>query len=253
MLLGGLTFLDAATIAHRDGDRYETLSEKNPEVRLFTSVRSCRRRSASRCAEAATVVSSPTGTAARTACSRNFSPRFAERSLGFLLSGMSEYSQVKHYRRNALVADCVDHSRNLPRFFRTKTVRRSGHGRRHRRRHSPSHFRYARRDDATPSNRRSLRRSLTSVRRRVLIRIQDLSPTRGPRSASSASWSSATSFRAAAQSNEHWTWLDGWVVCAIEGAASIICIVRGLDKNPGRIALSPWGWASCHGRSATSS
>jgi hypothetical protein len=32
---GGLTFLDAATIAHRDGDRYETLSEKNPEVRLF--------------------------------------------------------------------------------------------------------------------------------------------------------------------------------------------------------------------------
>lgn len=34
---------------------------------------------------------------------------------------------------------------------------------------------------------------------------------------------------------QHWTWLDGWVVCAIEASASIICIVRGLDKNPGRV------------------
>ena len=32
---GGLTYLDASTSAHGDGDRYETLSESIPEVRLF--------------------------------------------------------------------------------------------------------------------------------------------------------------------------------------------------------------------------
>ena len=36
--------------------------------------------------------------------------------------------------------------------------------------------------------------------------------------------------------NDNWTWLDGWTVCAIEGVASIICIVRGIDKDPGRVA-----------------
>ena len=32
---GGLTYLDAATSAHGDGDGYETLSETTPVVRLF--------------------------------------------------------------------------------------------------------------------------------------------------------------------------------------------------------------------------
>lgn len=32
---GGLTYLDASTSAHRDGDGYETLSSTNPEVRLL--------------------------------------------------------------------------------------------------------------------------------------------------------------------------------------------------------------------------
>jgi diguanylate cyclase (GGDEF)-like protein len=36
--------------------------------------------------------------------------------------------------------------------------------------------------------------------------------------------------------DQSWTWLDGWVVCGIELSAAIICIVRGLDKNPGRTA-----------------
>jgi hypothetical protein len=32
---GGLTFLDASTSAHRDGDHYEIISRTSPEVRLF--------------------------------------------------------------------------------------------------------------------------------------------------------------------------------------------------------------------------
>jgi hypothetical protein len=32
---GGLTFLDAATSAHRESDRYETLRGEDPEIRLF--------------------------------------------------------------------------------------------------------------------------------------------------------------------------------------------------------------------------
>ena len=32
---GGLTFLDAATSADRDADRYETLGDAEPDVRLF--------------------------------------------------------------------------------------------------------------------------------------------------------------------------------------------------------------------------
>ena len=36
--------------------------------------------------------------------------------------------------------------------------------------------------------------------------------------------------------DQHWTWLDGWVVCGIEGAAALLCIIRGLDRNPGRAA-----------------
>lgn len=36
--------------------------------------------------------------------------------------------------------------------------------------------------------------------------------------------------------DQHWTWLDGWVVCGIEGAAALMCIIRGLDRHPGRAA-----------------
>jgi diguanylate cyclase (GGDEF)-like protein len=101
----------------------------------------------------------------------------------------------------------------------------------------PSHFRYVRRNDAVSSA-----ASVVPLQPHVgeaseSSRIQDLSPyawiafgvlgvmvvvylisllVRGP--------------------NSSWTWLDGWVVCSIEVAASLICIVRGLDKNPGRIA-----------------
>jgi len=32
---GGLTFMDASTSAHLVGDHYETVSQTNPEVRLF--------------------------------------------------------------------------------------------------------------------------------------------------------------------------------------------------------------------------
>jgi diguanylate cyclase (GGDEF)-like protein len=102
----------------------------------------------------------------------------------------------------------------------------------------PSHFRYVRRNDPVRST-----ASVVPLQPRdgevpeYSSRIQDLSPyawtafavlgvmvviylisllVRGP--------------------DSHWTWLDGWVVCAIEVVASLICIVRGLDKNPGRVA-----------------
>jgi diguanylate cyclase (GGDEF)-like protein len=35
---------------------------------------------------------------------------------------------------------------------------------------------------------------------------------------------------------ESWTWLDGWTVCGIEVVASFMCIIRGLNRHPGRSA-----------------
>jgi diguanylate cyclase (GGDEF)-like protein len=37
------------------------------------------------------------------------------------------------------------------------------------------------------------------------------------------------------RSNQEWTWLDGWLVCAFECVASLLCILRGLERKPGRI------------------
>jgi diguanylate cyclase (GGDEF)-like protein len=36
--------------------------------------------------------------------------------------------------------------------------------------------------------------------------------------------------------DQDWTWLDGWGVAAFEALVSILCIIRGLDKHPGRAA-----------------
>ncbi len=36
--------------------------------------------------------------------------------------------------------------------------------------------------------------------------------------------------------DQSWTWLDGWGVAIFEALASILCIIRGLDKHPGRAA-----------------
>jgi diguanylate cyclase len=35
---------------------------------------------------------------------------------------------------------------------------------------------------------------------------------------------------------QQWTWLDGWGICAVELIASGMCIVRGLNRSPGRSA-----------------
>ncbi len=45
------------------------------------------------------------------------------------------------------------------------------------------------------------------------------------------------------KSGEQWTWLDGWTICGIEGAASLMCIARGLNKRPGRAAPLTLGFA----------
>ncbi len=42
---------------------------------------------------------------------------------------------------------------------------------------------------------------------------------------------------------QQWTWLDGWTVCGIEVAASLMCITRGLNKSPGRAAPLALGFA----------
>ncbi|MGD0853828.1 MAG: bifunctional diguanylate cyclase/phosphodiesterase [Acidimicrobiales bacterium] len=34
--------------------------------------------------------------------------------------------------------------------------------------------------------------------------------------------------------DQQWTWLDGWCICGVEAVASLMCIVRGLNKHPGR-------------------
>ena len=95
----------------------------------------------------------------------------------------------------------------------------------------PSHFRYARRDEtalakigAVPSNPDLAAPALSS-------RVQDLSPYVWTAfcvlSVMVVGYLISLLMRSP---NDNWTWLDGWTVCAIEGAASIICIVRGLDK-----------------------
>jgi diguanylate cyclase (GGDEF)-like protein len=43
--------------------------------------------------------------------------------------------------------------------------------------------------------------------------------------------------------NQQWTWLDGWMVCGIEVVASLMCITRGFNKNPGRAAPLALGFA----------
>ena len=42
---------------------------------------------------------------------------------------------------------------------------------------------------------------------------------------------------------DQWTWLNGWTVCGIEVVASLMCIVRGLNKHPGRAAPLALGFA----------
>ena len=42
---------------------------------------------------------------------------------------------------------------------------------------------------------------------------------------------------------QQWTWLDGWTVCGIEVAASLMCITRGLNKSAGRTAPLALGFA----------
>ena len=102
----------------------------------------------------------------------------------------------------------------------------------------PSHFRYARRDNVAKSNSTVVPAPLRAQESPVFSsKVQDLSPY---------AWTAfcvlgvvvfgyfiSMLVRSPAQ---NWTWLDGWIVCGIELAASIICIVRGLDKNPGRVA-----------------
>jgi diguanylate cyclase (GGDEF)-like protein len=51
--------------------------------------------------------------------------------------------------------------------------------------------------------------------------------------------------------NPYWTWLDGWVVCAVEVTGSALCIVRGLTARPIRTAplalgLGLLAWAAGH-------
>ncbi len=50
----------------------------------------------------------------------------------------------------------------------------------------------------------------------------------------------------------YWTWLDGWVVCAIEIAASGVCIARSFVRRPGRpaalllgLSLLTWAIGDC--------
>jgi len=34
----------------------------------------------------------------------------------------------------------------------------------------------------------------------------------------------------------YWTWLDGWVICAVELTVGSLCVARGLVRRPGRMA-----------------
>ena len=82
------------------------------------------------------------------------------------------------------------------------------------------------------------RRNHRGRRAGLLLKVQDLSPyawTAFCRARRHGRRLLDLACRCAAPMTS-WTWLDGWAVCAIEVVASIICIVRGLDKNPGRAA-----------------
>ena len=39
----------------------------------------------------------------------------------------------------------------------------------------------------------------------------------------------------------YWTWLDGWVVCGVEFAGSLLCITKGVVRRPGRTATLALG------------
>jgi diguanylate cyclase (GGDEF)-like protein len=39
----------------------------------------------------------------------------------------------------------------------------------------------------------------------------------------------------------YWTWLDGWVVCGVEFAGSILCLTKGVVRRPGRTATLALG------------
>ncbi len=101
----------------------------------------------------------------------------------------------------------------------------------------PSHFRYARRDETALARNGAVPGNTEIAAPALSTRVQDLSPY---------VWTAFCVLGVMVigylislvlrSPNDSWTWLDGWTVCAIEGVASVICIVRGLDKNPGRAA-----------------
>ena len=102
----------------------------------------------------------------------------------------------------------------------------------------PSHFRYVHRDNTKSSKKAVAPSHPYSGDSPVFSsRVQDFSPFAWVAFAALGltvvGYMISVLVRTPAQ---HWTWLDGWVVCGIELTASVICIVRGLDKNPGRIA-----------------
>jgi diguanylate cyclase (GGDEF)-like protein len=100
----------------------------------------------------------------------------------------------------------------------------------------PSHFRYARRDDAT-SKKAALSQPRPGEAAALSSRVQDLAPYAWAAFAVLGIMVVGYLISLVLRSpNQSWTWLDGWVVCGIELTASIICIIRGLDKNPGRVA-----------------
>jgi diguanylate cyclase (GGDEF)-like protein len=41
--------------------------------------------------------------------------------------------------------------------------------------------------------------------------------------------------------DHYWTWLDGWVVCGVEFAGSLLCIAKGIVRRPGRVATLALG------------
>jgi diguanylate cyclase (GGDEF)-like protein len=102
----------------------------------------------------------------------------------------------------------------------------------------PSHFRYARRNESSTSKTAVVPANPHGAETPTYSsRVQDLSPYAwtafGVLGVVVIMYFISLLLRSPTQ---NWTWLDGWVVCAIELSASIICIVRGLDKNPGRVA-----------------
>jgi diguanylate cyclase (GGDEF)-like protein len=41
--------------------------------------------------------------------------------------------------------------------------------------------------------------------------------------------------------DSYWTWLDGWTVCGFEFAGSLLCIIKGVVRRPGRVATLSLG------------